>query len=69
MARIQSDTSTTTVNQAGQTLIPGNTSLSFEIGKSAVVRDAQMTKDVYHSQWIVNVQSAVGFQAQLYRAM
>ena len=43
--------------------------MSFEIGKSAVVRDALMTKDVYHSQWIVNVQSAVGFQAQLYRAM
>ena len=69
VARIKSDTATTTVNQAGRTSILDNSSLSFQNGKSAVMRDAQMTGDVFHSQYIVNVQSAIGFQAQLFRAM
>ena len=64
MARIQSDTATTSMNHAGLSSIPGNSSQSFEVGKSSVPAH-QMTKDFYHSQWIVNVQSAMA-QREIY---
>ena len=54
-ARIQSNTETTSMNHAGLSSIPGQ---SFGVGKSLVPAH-QMTKDFYHSQWIVNVQAAM----------
>ena len=58
-ARIQSETATTSMNHAGLSSIPGHhSSQSFGVGKSLVPAH-QMTKDFYHSQWIVNVQAAM----------